>query len=272
MSVKALPSTGVGPVHCRLVGVRQALGEGWRVLRRAPQISLAYGGVFALLGTLAVWGMQWLRLAPLTLPLFGGFLLVGPVVLAGLTGVAEAVRADRSPDFACVVTAWRATPRGVWALASFCVLVFFIAAGDIGTLYSFLVGQPVEGLAKVLPTAGWLSFHLSAAVSGGFLAAVVFVVTVHAVPLLHARRASLVGAVVDSVRANFASPLAHMAWAAVLAVCVFSMILAPPLLAVVLPWLAYAGAAFHRAVFPPEAAGAAVTDATLVRLRGRLDG
>ena len=47
MSVKALPSTGVGPVHCRLVGVRQALGEGWRVLRRAPQISLAYGGVFA---------------------------------------------------------------------------------------------------------------------------------------------------------------------------------------------------------------------------------
>src|SRR6266702_4381790 len=121
--VRAVP----GPMRVAPSLVPHALAEGWRTLRRVPGLSLAYGGVFALGGTLALWGMQWLRLAPMTIPVFGAFLLVGPVAMAGLLAVSDALRTGQRPNTGFVLAALRHAPRGVWALAFFCGLTFFIA-------------------------------------------------------------------------------------------------------------------------------------------------
>ncbi|MBL8446018.1 MAG: DUF2189 domain-containing protein [Zoogloeaceae bacterium] len=230
--------------------VRQALAEGGRILCRAPGVSLTYGSVFALVGTLVLGGMLHWRVAPLALPAFGGFLLVGPVAMAGLMAIAAEVRAGRPAGWREVAAAWRAAPRGLWALAFFCMLSFFIALGDVGTLYSFLVGEPVDGWGAIFPGDRRWAFHLSAGASGGFLAAGVYLVTVHAVPLLLTRRASLVASVSASVRAVASGPVVHLVWAAVLASGVLACVVFPPALVLVLPLLAYAGDAFHRAVFP----------------------
>jgi uncharacterized membrane protein len=184
--------------------------------------------------------------------LLGGFLLLGPVVMAGLLGVRRAVALGRTPTWRDALAAWRTAPSGLGALALFCGLMFFIWLGDAGTLYSFLVGGG-GGQTGLLPLGTQvLPFHLTAGVTGSVLALIVFVVTVHAVPLLATGRAHLVAAIVASVRAVFRSPLAHASWALILAAGIFVCLLAPPLLILSLPLLAYAGHALHLEVFPSE--------------------
>jgi uncharacterized membrane protein len=60
-----------------------------------------------------------------------------------------------------------------------------------------------------------------------------------------------VEAIVASVRAVFRSPLSHGVWGVLLAAGIFAGLLAPPVLILSLPVLAYAGHALHRVVFPP---------------------
>lgn len=244
----------VHPLHPRRISVLAippAIGAGWRDFRRARRISLVTGAGVALIGSLLLWAAVRLELAPFGVSLVGGFLLLGPIVMTGLLGVSQALAAGRAPAWRDVLAAWRVAPAGLGALALFCGLIFFIWLGDAGTLYSFLVPEGAGGAGGVLPAApAVLPFHLSSGVTGLVLALIVYVVTVHAVPLLAAARATLVGAVVASVRAVFGSPVAHAAWGLVLAAGVFVCLLAPPVLILSLPVLAYGGHALHREVFP----------------------
>jgi len=239
------------PRRLPLRAVARSLLAGWRTFRRDQGMGLMIGAVFAALGSLLLWAAVVLDLAPMAVHLLGGFLLVGPVALAGLLGVSRPAAGGRAPGWQDALAAWRTAPAGLGALALFCGLMFFIWVGDAGTLYSFLVGEGGGGQTGLLPFAAQvLPFHLTAGVTGLVLASIVFVVTVQAVPLLAARRTGLVGAVVASVRAVFASPLAHAAWALVLAAGVFLCLMAPPLLILSLPVLAYGGHALHLEVFP----------------------
>ncbi len=227
-----------------------ALAAGWRTWRAARRASFLYGAVFALLGTLLLAGAQLLRLAPLTAVLAAGFLFLGPALMAGLVALREASLAGRAPRLRHALRVWRDAPLGLWALGLFCVLALFIWFTDAGILYSFMVGERAAGLAAILPAnAAQLRFLLFAAVLGGFLATMVFTVTVHAVPLLVGGHRGLAGAVVASVRAVFVSPSAHGLWALVLAGALFASALLPPLLLLSLPLLGYAGHALHREVF-----------------------
>lgn len=242
--------TPPSPRRLPLAAIARCLAEGWRIFGRARPVSLAIGGAFAGFGSLVLWLAVALGLAPMAVHLLGGFLLVGPIAMAGLLGVSRAAAGGRKPGWHDALAGWRAAPAGLGALALFCGLIFFIWIGDAGTLYSFLVGEGGGGQAGLLPIARVLPFHLTAGVTGFVLATIVFVVTVHAVPLLATGRAGLVGAVVASVRGVFASPVAHAAWALVLAAGIFMCLLAPPLLILSLPVLAYGGHALHLEVFP----------------------
>lgn len=230
--------------------IGRALAAGWCTWRAARRASLLYGAVFALTGILLLWGAQLLRLAPLTMVLAVGFLLLGPVLMAGLMGLREALLTGRAPGLRHLLGAWRDAPRALWALTLFCVLALFIWFTDAGILYSFMVGERVAGVAAVLPSSpALLRFQLFAAVLGTGLAAMVFAVTVHAVPLLVTGHRGLATAVVASVRAVFVSPATHGLWALSLAGALIASALVPPLLLLSLPLLGYAGHAFHREVF-----------------------
>ncbi|MCB1908728.1 MAG: DUF2189 domain-containing protein [Rhodocyclaceae bacterium] len=237
----------------RAVGPRallRAFAAGWQVLARAPRPSLCFGAAFTVAGTLLVWGAQALHLAAMTIPLLGGFLLFGPVLSAGLLGVSSAVRHSRPAGVAAILGAIRGARRGLWALSLFCLLMFLIWLSDAGTLYSFMLGERSQGLAAALPLdPRSLRFHAASAATGFVIANLVFAVTAHSVPLLVRGRASLVGAVMASVRATFRSPLAHALWALALAAGVFASLLLPPLLIVSLPLLAYTGDALHVEIF-----------------------
>lgn len=234
--------------------VLTALRAGWQTLRRSLGVSLGYAGVFALIDVVAAWALVLNGLGPMMWVVAGGFLLVGPVLWAGFLGVSAALRRGRPARWADVGRGFAAMPRGALGLALVCVLLFLIWVTDAGILYSFMVGAPRPGWLALAPLS-WptLRFQLAAGVAGAFLAAIVFCVSAHAVPLLVARRATLVGAVAASVRAVFASPLAHAGWALLLAATMLVSIALVPLLLVSLPLMAYTGEAIHRASFPDRA-------------------
>src|SRR5262249_23901553 len=60
------------------------LAAGWRDMWRVPRISLAYGAIFALAGVLLAVGLMQVGLLSLIIVLAAGFILVGPMLAAGL--------------------------------------------------------------------------------------------------------------------------------------------------------------------------------------------
>src|SRR5262245_28374106 len=60
------------------------LAAGWRDMWRVPRISLAYGAIFAVVGLLLMVGLTQVGLLSLILVLAGGFILIGPMLAAGL--------------------------------------------------------------------------------------------------------------------------------------------------------------------------------------------
>jgi hypothetical protein len=68
------------------------------------------------------------------LPLAGGFLLVGPAVLAGFFALRRVAEAGRRPGPADVLAGFRQAPRGLWVLAGVCCLLFLIWVSDAATV------------------------------------------------------------------------------------------------------------------------------------------
>lgn len=231
--------------------VPRALGAGWRVFLASPLVSMAYAAIFAVIGILLLWGVARIGLAPLAWSLAGGFLLVGPVLLAGFLALSAASRAGRKPGWRDIFRGYRQVPRGFVGLSAVCVLLCIIWLTDAGILYSFMVGDTAAGWAMFMPLTGELiRFQLGAWVMGSVFALIVFCISAYSVPLLVEARASLVTGVTASVRAVFGNPAASLAWAFVLGAAVILAIVIPPALVVILPVLAFAGEALYREVFP----------------------
>ncbi|WP_169146522.1 DUF2189 domain-containing protein [Zoogloea dura] len=223
--------------------MKWVLAAGWRELWRgslsAPALALA--AVPAVLGTLILAGLLKAGLAPMVLPMAGGFLLVGPAAWP----LFLALRRCGSLHGATWVL--RGMPRGLWALAGVCLLLFLIWMSDAATVYSFMIGGETGiGGARV----AW--FLLLTSVMGVVLALIVFCIAVFSVPLLLDRRAGLVQAVMASVKAVFASPGTMLLWAGVLGVTGIVSALCPLLLLPALPWLAFAGDLLYLEIFPPD--------------------
>ena len=60
------------------------LAAGWRDMWRVPRVSLAYGAIFAVTGLVLAVGLTQVGLLSLILVLAAGFILVGPMLAAGL--------------------------------------------------------------------------------------------------------------------------------------------------------------------------------------------
>jgi uncharacterized membrane protein len=239
------------PRSITAASVPSALASGWRVFLVSARVAMTYAAIFAVIGVFLLWGVASIGLAPLAWSLAGGFLLVGPVVLAGFLALAAAVRAGRKPGWGDIVRAYRRVPRGLVGLSAVCVLLYIIWLTDAGILYSFMVGDTTAGWQMFLPVTGELMrFQLGAWVMGSVFALIVFCISAYSVPLLVERRATLVTGVAASVKAVFGNPAASLAWALVLGAAVIVAIVIPPVLIVILPVLAFAGEALYREVFP----------------------
>ena len=199
----------------------QWLALAWRDIERAPWIGVAHGAALALFGAalLAVAHDRfWLLAGALS-----GFLLVAPVLAAGLYAVSRALQRGEPVRFALVLhtwLSWRGRPRHDWRLVRFGLLLAAAGTGWVLTSASLItwlapqpVQQPADFLRHVVLARDNLLFELWLAM-GGVLAAPVFASSVVTMPLLMDRRIGVLDAVLTSWRAVLANPAALALWAA----------------------------------------------------------
>lgn len=234
-----------------LASIPRALSEGWRVAGATRGVSFIYSLIFALGGLLIMGALLVQGWAPFVIAAAGAFMLIGPVILAGFFGIAGAYEAGEAVGLASVGHGFARASRALWALSLVCALLFMIFVTDAAILYAYMVGGTPVWMGNLLPAnANVLSFVQWASISGMVVALLLFCVAAFSVPLLCERRASLVEAVVISVRVFFGNFGTAILWAVLLSVAVIGSILLLPLLPLVLPWMAYASRALYREALP----------------------
>jgi uncharacterized membrane protein len=219
------------------------LGEGWGDLRRVPAASLAYGVCFAMGG----WLMAWVFADAYVLfaGLLMGFLLLGPALAMGTYDLSRRLEQGEVPRFLDTVTAWRpnlanigiiAAVLGVlfllWARASMVAFALFFDSGGLPTFADILRAI----FAFEQPT--FAVVYLAVA---GLFAALAFVISVIALPMMLDRKVDAVNAALTSMAACAHNPAAMLVWAG----CIVSLIAGSLAagyvgLVIVMPWLGHA--------------------------------
>jgi uncharacterized membrane protein len=194
------------PLHWLSLGIQD--------FRRAPGVGVAYGLVVTVLG--------WLILALGDHPYFvaaavSGFLLIGPVLGAGLIESSRVMAAGETPSFD---SSLRGLQDSLGDLGRFAVALLVIAAAWLvlsTTLLVLAVGPIAPGVEQALWDSALRSMSvgqfLAWAAIGGVLALISFCVSIITVPLILDTRASASDAMRDSLRVVVRHPGACAVWA-----------------------------------------------------------
>jgi uncharacterized membrane protein len=192
----------------------QWLDRGWNDLKQIGMPGLAHGVLIAVLGgVLLMLGSTHLYL---TAAAVTGYLLVGPLMTTGACELARRLATGEPLGFDESLQALTRNPDGLThfggVLAVIAVAWFSVSA----ILWESVFATSVPSLAVVLwGSAASVSPAqiLGYVICGGVLAAIVFAVSVVAVPLIIDRRASASEAMRASLRATLANLPAMLVWA-----------------------------------------------------------
>jgi uncharacterized membrane protein len=246
-SVAASPASTLPKV--RQVGFAAPLkwlALGWADLWRQPAASLFYGIAIAVTGAVIL-GVT-ANLAYLFAAAITGFLLVAPMLAAGLYELSRRYLANEPASLLDSMLAWKRNPS---ALASFGLLS--ILAGTawqvasiviVALFYKGSAMQPLDMMIEVLINPQHYLMFFIYMCAGGLLAAVVFALSVTSMPMLVDRRCELLCALATSVNAVAENPLPLAFWAVIIMLLTglgFATALVG--LVVVMPWLGHAS--FH---------------------------
>ena len=243
-AVSPAPTSGV-----RSIGFAAPLGwlaRGWQDLWRQPAASLFYGVAIAVAGA-AILGVT-ARLPYLFAAAITGFLLVAPMLAAGLYELSRRYLAGERATLVDSMWAWRRNPSALVGFALLSILAgtaWQVASVVIVALfYKGPALAPMAMMIEVLVNPQhYLLFFVYMCV-GGLLAALVFAVSVVSMPMLVDRRCDLLTALVTSVNAVAENPLPLALWATILMLLTglgFATLLLGMI--VILPWLGHAS--FH---------------------------
>jgi uncharacterized membrane protein len=246
------PESSAGRVP--LPGVRQIdfaaplrwLGLGWKDLWRQPAASLFYGIAIAVTGAVILGvtaDLPYLFAAAIT-----GFLLVAPMLLAGLYELSRRYLAAEPATVYASMLAWKRNPSGLvsfgllsilagtaWQVISIVIIAVFYKGGPLG---------PLDMMMEVVINPQYYLMFFLYLCTGGVLAAVVFALSVVSMPMLVDRQCDLLCALVTSVNSVVENPLPLAFWALIIMLLTglgFATALVG--LVVIMPWLGHAS--FH---------------------------
>lgn len=247
----ALPSRpGHGSAHIARGAPLRWLSAGLVDLRRAPNVGLAYGLIVSMMG--------WLVFALGNHPYFvaaaaSGFLLLGPILGAGLIEASRSMEGGEHPTFD---SSLRGLNRNRAALERFAITLLALAAvwliTSVWVFSSTLgplapnVGQSLwDSTLSMMSSSQWSAW----AVIGGVLAIASFAISVIAVPLILDQNASAADAMRGSLRAVARHPVASAEWALMIAVLIAVGILTALIgLVVIYPMLGHASWHAYKAL------------------------
>ncbi|MDJ0992500.1 MAG: DUF2189 domain-containing protein [Dinoroseobacter sp.] len=240
--------------------ITASLKEGFSDFLARPFMSGFFGLFYAVFGILFVWILVWLGKIWMLLPAAVAFPLFAPFAAAGLYEMSRRLQTGESFGWAEIFTVmanqrkremgWMAFVTlfilWVWFYQFRTVLVIVLQDSSFSDLDGFF--------NTVLYTMeGWTFLAIGTCV-GAFLSAVLFSVTVVAMPMLLDREIDFVSAMLTSIRVVTENPLVMLAWAAIITLTML-LSLVPAFLGLIfsLPILGHTTwHLYQRAVQPEE--------------------
>ncbi len=241
--------------------IAESLKAGMSDFAARPVMSGFFGLFYAVFGILFVYTLVWLKMIWMIIPAVVAFPLVAPFAAAGLYEMSRRLQTGESFGWSEILTVmanqrkremgWMAFVTlfilWVWFYQFRTVLVIVLKDASFSDLNGFL--------NTVLYTPqGWTFLAIGTCV-GAFLSAVLFSVTVVAMPMLLDREIDFVSAMLTSIRVVTENPAVMLTWAAIISVTML-MSLVPAFLGLIftLPVLGHTTwHLYQRAVSPAEA-------------------
>ncbi len=239
--------------------ITASLKAGFADFLARPVMSGFFGLFYAIFGILMVWSLIWLGKIWMIIPAIVGFPLVAPFAAAGLYEMSR--RMQRGEDFGwsdILTVIARQSKREMGWMAFVTLFIFWVWMYQV-RLWLALILQDAsfsdfEGFWTTVffTPQGW-TFLAIGTCAGAFLSAVLFTVTVVAMPMLLEREIDFVSAMLTSIRAVTKSPVVMLCWAAITAVTMLvSLVPAFLGLIVTLPVLGHTTWHLYQRAVPPE--------------------
>lgn len=200
--------------------IKAALSAGVRDFTRRPLLSLFFGLVYALFGMILIAGLTVFDQIWIVVAAGVGFPLVAPFLAAGLYDMSRRFERDEAFTAADVFLVIFRQQRREFGWMSFVVLfVFWIWAYQVRLIFALTLqthsfGSLDAALTTLFMTADGATFLAIGSLVGGFLATVLYTITVIAMPLLLDKNVDIVTAMIASVRAVHKSPKVMLVWGA----------------------------------------------------------
>ncbi len=198
------------------------LAAGWRDMWTYPGISLTYGLVFALGAVFMALGTTHAEAQSIILALFGGFLLIGPLVAVGLYEVSRRIEVGEPVTF-IVVLKKSFQPEGQLGFMGVILFLIFMVWMQVAfLLFMLFTGgsafpPPNEFVHMLLFTEHGLGLLIFGTAAGALLAFFTFSVSVVSVPLLMVKDIDVATAISTSFHAVRRNPRPMLLWAALIA-------------------------------------------------------
>lgn len=198
------------------------LGAGWRDMWTYPGTSLTYGLTFAIGAALMAIGVTQAGAQSIILALFGGFLLIGPLVAVGLYDVSRRIEAGEPVSLAAALKKSFQPAGQLGFMGVILFLIFMVWMQVAFLLFMLFTGgrefpPPSEFVHMLLFTEHGLGLLFVGTAVGALLAFFTFSVSVVSVPLLMVKDVDVATAISTSFHAVRRNPRPMILWAALIA-------------------------------------------------------
>jgi uncharacterized membrane protein len=196
------------------------LGAGWRDLWQAPAASIPYGLIFMIMGYVLVYLVE--AQFHYALALTTGFLLAGPFLAMGLYDISRRLQMGEPATLAHALTAWRQNTMPILLFGIAIGLLMIVWARLSAVLFGVIVTSQnmtlSSAVSQIFFSGSGLTFLLVFIGVGAVIAAVVFAISVVAIPMMLDRKVDFITAVLTSLTAVRANPGPMALWAALIVI------------------------------------------------------
>lgn len=238
--------------------ITSSLKAGFSDFLARPLMSSFFGLFYAVFGILFVWCLVWLGKIWMIIPAIVGFPLVAPFAAAGLYEMSRRLQKGESFGWSEILTVMANQRKREMGWMAFVTLFIFWVWSYQVRLWLAIILQDAsfsdfEGFLNIVffTPQGW-TFLAVGTCAGALLSAVLFTLTVVAMPMLLERDTDFVTAMLTSIRVVTENPVIMLTWAGIISATML-LSLVPAFLGLIftLPILGHTTWHLYRRAVPP---------------------